>query len=1214
MEKTRKKCFSTKSALYVEGQYSVLKICKKTKKLSTLAKDDREFASCVLALGVEAGEVCDILGKIEIEGHFYVLYVSEASVVARFYDKNESFPIYRVDRVRALPLIEDDQFSGFITENKTPPNSRQGHPVGNVATQAANKFKLGQKAFMKFVTNKIPDLLDEILRLFNDVPDFYYCHERDITHSTQRHFEGVNVPDERFFWNKNLLNDLLRSEFIDVRHREWIIPIVQGFIQNKELYLEDCDKSSIPPLCLTLISRRSVHRAGARYLRRGIDDDGYVANFVESELLLNIFGHHVSFIQIRGSIPLFWSQQGLHYRPPLTITRTMEDSLLYFEKHVHRLTNDYGNPICMVNLVNQSGRELKLGTSFLEHVIAQDSENVEFFSFDFHHHCRGLNFDKVLDLVAALEPSLKEIGFCWIDKMGEIVRKQKGIVRTNCVDCLDRTNVVQGSISQMVCFGQARRLGLFGPLNDPPDSLVSALQLLWADNGDSISTQYAGTAALKGDMTRYGERKITGIMKDGYNSASRYYLSHMRDARRQKAMNALLGVEEEIPKQIDEIEDESDEDANVGRLVLETAHFLLPENEILIGGWALVDARNSTSQCDSVLLLTRISLYVAFYDDDAEKLLEVKIVPLEEINAIEIGRTSRTSRIHVRVVSSQGSWVFRAGETRLFSNVPIRIKNNDEADEYIQSIAEQLKVTMDMVLNRTTEITFPQRITTGEEGAKKKIAQMFSMLGKVRFSKSQPTNAEKSNNNERTKIPDLLTPDVEHEHRPSSVVFMDEQIPQADMRTSESDSHLVGLVSRLKGLRGVNSNQSQSLSPFTQLIPKIDKCKPKIVLLHAMNFRTRALLALLCGLATVHWIISYCPDANPFAISSDYEDPPQVGPGDEDLVFTNTMKPNVDRGAQLLDNASENSTFDANLTAIVHNPNMFTPQLSSLPYCPPHPPNLVGPIRVYMDEPKIEDMEKIFNNLEKGGHGTPSKCFARHRVAIIVPFRDRLPHLKILLHNLIDLLQKQQIDFAIFAVEPLANNTFNRAKLMNIGYVEALRLYPWTCFIFHDVDLMPEDDRNLYSCPQQPRHMSVAIDKFGYSLPYRSIFGGISGLTKEHMQKMNGFSNSYWGWGGEDDDMSSRVVYSGYKISRYPKAIARYKMIKHNEEKKSNPVNPCRHKLMAKTRIRWHKDGLADLNYDLIQVDRYSLYTRILVDMREKESRAQLAKEGFPRC
>jgi len=57
---------------------------------------------------------------------------------------------------------------------------------------------------------------------------------------------------------------------------------------------------------------------------------------------------------------------------------------------------------------------------------------------------------------------------------------------------------------------------------------------------------------------------------------------------------------------------------------------------------------------------------------------------------------------------------------------------------------------------------------------------------------------------------------------------------------------------------------------------------------------------------------------------------------------------------------------------------------------------------------------------------------------------------------------------------------FNRAMLMNVGFVEALKLYNYDCFIFHDIDLMPEDDRNLYTCPEQPRHMSAAVNVHKY--------------------------------------------------------------------------------------------------------------------------------------
>jgi hypothetical protein len=131
--------------------------------------------------------------------------------------------------------------------------------------------------------------------------------------------------------------------------------------------------------------------------------------------------------------------------------------------------------------------------------------------------------------------------------------------------------------------------------------------------------------------------------------------------------------------------------------------------------------------------------------------------------------------------------------------------------------------------------------------------------------------------------------------------------------------------------------------------------------------------------------------------------------------------------------------------------------------CPVAPPNLVGPIRVWLDTPSFTKLESLYPALEAGGHNQPNDCLSRHRVAIIVPYRDRETQLRVFLHNLHAFLQKQQLDYAIFIVEQVSNQTFNRGKLMSVGFTEANKLYNWQCYVFHDVDLLPEDDRNIYS-------------------------------------------------------------------------------------------------------------------------------------------------------
>jgi hypothetical protein len=95
---------------------------------------------------------------------------------------------------------------------------------------------------------------------------------------------------------------------------------------------------------------------------------------------------------------------------------------------------------------------------------------------------------------------------------------------------------------------------------------------------------------------------------------------------------------------------------------------------------------------------------------------------------------------------------------------------------------------------------------------------------------------------------------------------------------------------------------------------------------------------------------------------------------------------------------------------------------------------------------------------------------------------------------------------------------------MNIGFFQALNLSDdyWKCFVFHDVDLIPEDDRNIYSCPDAPRHLSSAVSTFKYKLPYNDLFGGVTSFSKEQFKIVNGFSNLFFGWGGEDDDLYNR--------------------------------------------------------------------------------------------
>ncbi|XP_072143297.1 beta-1,4-N-acetylgalactosaminyltransferase bre-4-like isoform X2 [Dermacentor andersoni] len=174
------------------------------------------------------------------------------------------------------------------------------------------------------------------------------------------------------------------------------------------------------------------------------------------------------------------------------------------------------------------------------------------------------------------------------------------------------------------------------------------------------------------------------------------------------------------------------------------------------------------------------------------------------------------------------------------------------------------------------------------------------------------------------------------------------------------------------------------------------------------------------------------------------------------------------------------------------------------------------------------------------------------------------------------------------------NKEFNRAKLLNIGFVESTALYDYQCFVFHDIDLVPVDDRNVYTCPQQPRHMSVRIDEKS-GVPYVLMFGGVSALSKELMLRVNGYSNVYWGWGAEDDDMTFRLKHINQTILRRPADIARYKSLRHTQSKK----NEARHGILKDWEKRYKTDGLNSLKYKVMDMAFKKLYTWILADLRE---------------
>ncbi|XP_041808721.1 beta-1,4-galactosyltransferase 4 [Chelmon rostratus] len=269
--------------------------------------------------------------------------------------------------------------------------------------------------------------------------------------------------------------------------------------------------------------------------------------------------------------------------------------------------------------------------------------------------------------------------------------------------------------------------------------------------------------------------------------------------------------------------------------------------------------------------------------------------------------------------------------------------------------------------------------------------------------------------------------------------------------------------------------------------------------------------------------------------------------------------------------------------------------------CPQKSPLLQGAVKLSFESSMtLKDVENDNKGVTEGKY-EPTDCTARQSVAILIPHRNRERHLLYLLHHLHPFLQRQQIHYGIYVIQQAGDATFNRAKLLNIGYLEALKEYSWECFIFHDVDLVPENDYNLYLCDKQPKHLVVGRNATGYKLRYKGYFGGVTAMTKSQFRQVNGFSNTYWGWGGEDDDLRIRVQLQKMMIVRPPADVARYTMVFHKRDS-GNEANKDRMRLLKRAPLVWRKDGLNSCSYKALSIERQPLYVNVTVDIGKPQS------------
>ncbi|XP_078447269.1 phosphoinositide phosphatase family protein isoform X3 [Wolffia australiana] len=352
------------------------------------------------------------------------------------------------------------------------------------------------------------------------------------------------------------------------------------------------------------------------YLKRGVNDRGCVANDVETEQIVldeeagTYKGRMTSFIQMRGSIPLFWSQEAsrLSPKPDIIVQRydpTYEATKLHFEDLVKR----YGNPIIVLNLiktVEKRPREMMLRREFAHAVgylnqILPEDKRLKFIHWDFHKFAKSKSANVLGVLSVVASEALDLTGFYLSGKQTSLKRRstqlsrtsigretslsdlrgissdfskvvcsseifdsvssndptrpqyqqpaffgpcfQNGVLRTNCIDCLDRTNVAQYACGLEALGRQLHALGLSdAPKLDHDCSVAAALMDMYQSMGDALAHQYGGSAAHNTVFPeRQGKWKATTQSREFLKSIKRYYSNTYTDGEKQDAMNLFLG-------------------------------------------------------------------------------------------------------------------------------------------------------------------------------------------------------------------------------------------------------------------------------------------------------------------------------------------------------------------------------------------------------------------------------------------------------------------------------------------------------------------------------------------------------------------------------------------------------------------------------------------------------------------------------------------------
>lgn len=470
-----------------------------------------------------------LLGFVKFTGPYYMLLITKRSIVAMV----GGHYIYQIEGTELIPLTP----AKYRTDQRNTEESR----------------------FLSILNNL------DLTR------SFYYSYSYDITRTLQHNITKERTalnngqpcsvdddPNTMFVWNSHLLQpavDALKDPF------DWCRPIIHGYVDQASVSIYG------RTAFITIIARRSRFFAGARFLKRGANDLGYVANDVETEQIVSealttsfhapggkLFAspEYTSYVQHRGSIPLYWSQDntGVTPKPPIELN-LVDPFYSAAALHFDNLFERYGSPIYVLNLVKakeRTPRESKLldeyrkALTYLNQFLPEKNKIIQK-HWDMSRAAKDPNQDVIQTLEDIAEGVVMTTGFFQNgDGVINPTRVQNGVARTNCIDCLDRTNAAQFVIGKRALGHQLHALGILGGTSVEYDTdAVNLFTHMYHDHGDTIAVQYGGSQLVNTMETYRKINQWTSHSRDMIESFKRYYNNSFMDGQRQEAYNLFLG-------------------------------------------------------------------------------------------------------------------------------------------------------------------------------------------------------------------------------------------------------------------------------------------------------------------------------------------------------------------------------------------------------------------------------------------------------------------------------------------------------------------------------------------------------------------------------------------------------------------------------------------------------------------------------------------------